>query len=200
MLRIKSVLPFVAFAFASLPIAATAAPLTVVNTNAPAVNCVFRTNCTLPVIDTIGNFSIPQDNGMARLQSRTYTGTAPAPLAGKMGYDYRVDLTGVSGVLASNCVTKMQILFGPITKGPYPPGAALKDIFVVTSGGLGSVGIASAEQTGGLVTVTFGGSGVCPGQTSYFFGLASTITTPVSGMAKLYFSLGGSTTTPARIP
>lgn len=199
MFRLKTAMLCAAAAFVLLPLSVQAAPLAVVNVNAPAVNCVFNTTCTEVVTDSVGTFTPPSDSGVARLQSRTSPGIAPAPAGGKMDYMYRVDLTSVSGVTAANCVTKMQVLFGPVTPEPYPPGP-LKDVYVVTSGGLGSVGIASADQTGGMITFNFAGGGVCPGQTSYFFGVTSNITTPVMASARLYFSLGGATMTPARIP
>jgi len=66
-----------------------------------------------------------------------------------------------------------------------------QDVYVVTSGGLGSVGIASAEQTGGMVTFNFAVAGVCPGQTSYFFGLTSATTTRSRPSRGFIISLGG---------
>ena len=135
MLRHKN-LVLAAAACALLPLSAHAAALTVVNVNAPAVNCVFATNCINVVTDSIGNFTPPTDSGVARLQSRTTPGIAPAPAGGKMAYEYRVDMTSVQGITAENCVTKLKIDFGPVVKEPYPPGA-LKQIYVITSGGLG---------------------------------------------------------------
>jgi hypothetical protein len=85
-----------------------------------------------------------------------------------------------------------------VVKLPYGPNGA-SDIFVVTSGGLGSVGIGSADQAGGTITLTFA-SPVCPGATSYFFGLASKSVKPVAGKATVSFSLGGSTTMADRVP
>jgi hypothetical protein len=150
------------------------------------------------VNDSIGVFTPPGDIGAARLQSRTYPGTAPAPAAGDMAYVYRVDLTAVKGVTAANCVTKLALKFGPVVKLKYGPNGD-SDIFVVTSGGLGSVKIASADQVGGTITFTFA-SPICPGDTSYFFGLASKSVKPVAGKATVSFSLGGSTKTGDRVP
>ena len=96
-------------------------------------------------------------------------------------------------------VARLKIAFGPVVKEPYPPGA-LKQVWVTTSGGLGSVGIAAATQTGNAITFTFGAGGVCPGQTSYFFGLTSASTTPQPGVATLSYSLGGTATTADRVP
>ena len=186
---------------------AQAAPLSVVDVAAPAINCVFNTTpipnapppaCQVVVNDSIGVFTPPGDLGAARLQSRTYPGTAPAPAAGAMAYVYRVDLTAVKGVTAANCVTKLALKFGPVVKLPYSANGAA-DVFVVTTGGLGSVKIASADHVGGTITFTFAAP-VCPGDTSYFFGLASKTVKPATGKATVSFSLGGSTKTGDRVP
>src|ERR1700681_4695918 len=133
---------------------AQAAPLSVVNVAAPGINCVFSPTkipnspppaCSVVVNDSIGTFTPPGDSGDARLQSRTYPGTAPAPAAGDMAYVYRVDLTAVQGATAANCVTKLALNFGPVVKLHYGPNGD-SDVFVVTAGGLGSVKIASADQ------------------------------------------------------
>ena len=202
MTRLKLALPIVACAFAFLPLAAEAAPLSVVNVNAPAVNCVFNVTCTEVVTDSVGNFAVPGAVGVARLQSRTSPGILPAPAGGKMDYEYRIDLTPVSAATGSNCVTKMQIAFGPVVKEPYPPGI-LRDIYVVTSGGIGSVAVATASQSGSTITFNFGDPttpGVCAGATSYFFGLTSAKTHPMMAKARIFFSLGGSVLVPVRIP
>ena len=182
--------------------AARAAPLSIVNVGAPAVNCVFNNAgapaCTVIVNDSVGDFTPPGDNGNARLQSRTYPGTAPAPGAGLMAYVYRVDLTSVQGLLAANCVTRLTLNFGPVVPLPYTPKGKFQ-VFVVTSGGLGSVGVKSAIQTGSTIVFSFAAP-VCPGATSYFFGLASKSTNPVDAKATVSYSLGGSATTAVRVP
>src|SRR6202043_753591 len=186
---------------------AQAAPLSVVDVAAPGINCVFNATpipnvpppaCQVLVNDSIGVFTPPGDIGTARLQSRTYPGTAPAPAAGDMAYVYRVDLTAVKGVTAANCVTKLALKFGPVVKLPYGASGPA-DVFVVTTGGLGSVKIASADQVGGTITFMFA-SPICPGATSYFFGLASKKLHPVAGTATVSYSLGGSATTADRVP
>lgn len=199
MLRLKTALSCVAFVFALTPLAAQAAALAVVNVNAPAVNCVFSTNCINVVTDSVGKFTPLGGIGMAFLQSRTTPGILPAPAGGKMAYEYRVDMTQVKSVGAVACVTKVDIDFGPVVKEPYPPGP-LEDVYVITSGGLGSVGIASATQAGSMITFNFGAGGVCPGQTSYFFGLTSAGTMPKPGVATLSFSAGSPQSIPDRTP
>ena len=186
-------------AFGFFPLAAGAAPLTVVDVGAPAINCVFNVTCTVVVNDSVGNFTPPGDSAGSRLQSRTYPGTAPAPAAGALAYVYRVDMTAAQAVTAPNCVTKLTIDFGPVVKMPYSPNG-LADVFVVTSGGLGSVVVASADQTGSNITFTFAAGGVCPGATSYFFGLTSKSTVPQPGVANLTYSLGGGGATVDRRP
>src|SRR3954468_23362285 len=78
---------------------AKAQPLTIVEVGAPAVNCVFRVNCIIPVSDSTGTIPLPllTAPGTAWLQSRTYTGEAGAPAAGKTGYEYRISLAEASG-------------------------------------------------------------------------------------------------------
>lgn len=189
----------IALAFALAPAAAVAGPVTVVDVNAPAVNCVFATSCTNVVNDSVGTFTPPTELGNARLQSRTYPGLAPAPAAGLLAYEYRIDLTSVAAPVAAICVTKMMIRTGIIDALPYPPGA-LKQVFVITSGGLGSVGVAAVLQSGNMTTFTFGGSGVCPGKTSFFFGYASPKTAPVNNLATLYYSNGTTAYVAVRTP
>ena len=187
--------------------AAQAAPLSIVNVSAPGINCVFSPTkipntpppaCSVVVDDSVGTFTPPGDQGDARLQSRTYPGTAPAPAAGDMAHVYRVDLTSVKGLTAANCVTKLALDFGPVVKMPYGPSGK-SDIFVVTGGGLGSIDLAAADQVGNVITFTFS-QPVCPGATSYFFGLASKKIHPVAGTATVSYSLGGSATTADRVP
>jgi hypothetical protein len=183
-------LPLAVAALFLTPVSASAAALDVVNVGAPAINCAYNTACTITVNDSIGTFTPPGDGGAARLQSRTFVGQAPAPLAGKMGYLYRIDLTQATAPAAGNCVIAMQITFGPVVKGPYT-ASGMQDVYVVADGGLGSVGIASAKRTGRVVLFNFAAGGVCPGLSSYFFGLTSSRTTPVAGTAKLFYSAGG---------
>ena len=182
------------------PVAASAAPLTVVNVGAPAINCVFNPTCTVTVTDSIGNFMLPGDTGNGRLQSRTFHGAPGAPAASLTGYDYRVDMTMMKAVTAQNCVVTLRLNFGLVATLNYKPGVP-SQLYVVTSGGLGSVGVSSADLTAsGILTVHFTSGGVCPGATSYFFGLASK-DAPMNSVASLGPSLGGaSVDTEARTP
>jgi hypothetical protein len=164
------------------PSAANAASLAVVNVSAPAINCVFDTDCTVTVTDSVDDIPIPAlTAGKARLQSRTYTGQPGSPAAGKTGYQYRVDLSTAVTSNEFSCVTDLAIDFGEVTKLHYDRTRPQDDAFVVTQGGLGTIGILFAEQIGHVITFTFSqpvcaGNTPGTGQSTFFFGLASEFT------------------------
>ena len=187
-----------AMGFLAAADSANATPLSIIDTSAPSDNCVFNVSCKVVVSDSVGTFTMAGNQGDGRLQSRTYPGTAPAPAAGDMAYVYRVDLTSMQGLTAVNCVTKLAIDFGPVVELPYS-GKPDHDVFVTTSGGLGSVGLSAADQIGTVITFVFS-KPVCAGETSYFFGLASRATTPKAGAAELALTLGGTAKTDDRVP
>ena len=188
----------IAFATVGLLAARPASALTVVDVAAPASNCVWNVTCTVVVTDSVGNFTPPGDTAGSLVQSRTYLGKPPAPAAGHLAYVYRVDMTAAKGLTGANCVTGMIINFGPVVPLPYSPKGKF-DVFVVTQGGLGSVGVASATQSGSAIKFIFTAP-VCPGATSYFFGLGSKSMTPKPGKIDLTYSLGGGGATPGRMP
>ena len=176
----------------------------VVNVGAPAVNCVYNTSCTIVVSDTIGNIPLPGISGTTRLQSRTFTGATGAPAATKHEFEYRSDLTQAVGVGSIPCVSSLTFDFRPITKLPYIKGGPVADIYVVTSGGLGSVGIASADRVGNVTTIIFSkpicaGSSSAKGKTSYFFGLTAP-TAPKMTTAQMQITGGALVNVPARVP
>src|ERR1700704_5734126 len=99
----------IACALAMFPFAAHAQSLKVVEVGAPAINCVFQTDCRIPVTDTSGNLLLPTlTPGTAWLQSRTFAGEAGAPGAGTTGYEYRLSMTQASG---SGCVVALHLNF-----------------------------------------------------------------------------------------
>jgi hypothetical protein len=162
------------------PAMAQAATLSFVNVGAPAINCVFNTTCTVTVTDSVDAIVVPPAlwTGNARLQSRTFPGAAGAPGAGKTAYEYRVDLTQVVSSGEVPCVTDIAVDFGPLTKLQYDKSGPLDDVYVVTKGGIGTIGLYHVEQTGNIITFTFNqpvcaGPSPGTGHSSYFFGLAS---------------------------
>jgi hypothetical protein len=177
-MRIRSVLwPAIAAAMLAAPTAALAGTLTVVEVAAPAVNCVYSPNCTITVTDSVGQLPLANLDvkDTAWLQSRTFTGAAGTPGAGKTGYEYRLDMTQASGAL--ECIGGIVINFGPLSQLPYKNNQPA-DVYVVTQGGLGTIGLASAEQDGDVITFSFA-KFICasepanPANTTFFFGLAS---------------------------
>jgi len=160
---------------------AVAANLTVVKVAAPAVNCVFNASCTVTVNDSVGKLTFSQLGDGAFFQSRTYPAVAGTPGAGNTAYEYRLDLRQAN--IFAECVAGLVLNFGTVTKLTYPqnqPG----HVFVITQGGLGSVGIKSAEQDGSVITFTFE-KYLCAGETSFFFGLAAT-GAPTAASATLF--------------
>jgi hypothetical protein len=149
--------------------------LTIVEVNAPKVNCVFQTDCSLVVNDSTGNISLPflATPGTAWLQSRTYPGEAGAPGVGTTGYEYRLSMTQASG---PGCILGFNLNFGPHKPLPYANNT-LADIFVITTGGLGTIGLKSAVRSGDLIQFTLASPLCSDGppagtKTTFFFGLA----------------------------
>ena len=176
--------------------AACAGQLKVVTVGAPAVNCVFHSDCKITVNDSTGN--VPLGNlttpGTAWLQSRTFTGAAGTPGAGKTGYEYRLDMTQASGSL--ECIAGIVVNFGPVSQLPYSNNVPA-DVYVITQGGLGTIGISSAELDGDVITFNFSkllcaASQANSANTTFFFGLAS-VHTPVAISAGVFVT---GTTTP----
>ena len=150
-----------------------AAPLRIVNVNAPAVNHVFEPSGVVTVTD----YTAPiWTNGF--LQSRYYRSSAASPAAGKYVYEYRVDLREVVGVLSIPYISTLTIDFGPTSPLDFNGDGRSDDVFVTTTGGLGTIGLASAVRTGNHITFTFtspisGGGHPHAGTSSFFFGLVS---------------------------
>jgi len=158
------------------PAVLSAQPLHVVNVGAPAVNHVFSPTGVVTVTDK----SAPIWGG-GFLQSRYYRALPGSPAAGKYVYEYRVDLRNSVGITAIGAITSLRINFGPnVGSLDFNGDNRPDDVFVVTSGGLGNVGLASAVRAGAGIIFTFAGGGVAQGgspghgDSSYFFGVVST--------------------------
>jgi len=179
-------------------------PLRVVNVSASSVTCVFNTSCTVTVSDTVGSIPLSGISGTARLQSRTFVGGSGAPAAGFTGYEYRVDLTNAVGIVDIPCVSALRVAFGPAASFQYDGAGPLDQVYVMTSGGLGTIGLSSAIKSGNDITFTFAapvcaGGSPGTGATSFFFGLASP-RAPSAITAVVAPSSGGSLSVAARAP
>jgi hypothetical protein len=169
---------FVRLLFVSMGIVALAGPasaaLNVVTTSAPQINCVFSTTCSVTVTD----MSAPIFNG-GFVQSRIYQALPGSPAAGNWVYEYRVSLTNSIGILNQNYVSQLIVPFGPVQSYDYNfNGVATDQVFVVTQGGLGNIGLSSAGYLWGWVGFNFAspiyeGNNQSPGDSSYFIGIVS---------------------------
>src|SRR3954465_14126524 len=91
--------------FCSLAGVAGAGPLSVVTVAAPDINCVFETDCTVVVTDSIATIPVPIAPGAPGPESPPFAGRPGAPAAGKTAYEYRVDLTQATASGDVACVT-----------------------------------------------------------------------------------------------
>jgi len=187
------------------PVVVQAAHLKVVNVGAPAINCVFTTAspCTIMVNDTSDNVTLSA-GGTGFLQSRSFKGLAGSTADGLFAYEYRLDLRKAAGTVNIACVDWMTISFGPVISLDYNADQKVDQVFVVTSGGLGTIGLASAVQTASTIKFTFSkpvceGGAPGKGDTSFFWGLVSK-TTPKNVTAILHETGGATHVVKARSP
>ena len=160
------------------PFAAKAAPLKIVNVAAPAINCVFSLSCSVRVKDTKDDFDL-STGGEGGLRTRTFKGASGSPADGLFAYEYRLDLTDAVGTRPS-CIDWVSLSFGPIVNRLNFGGDARPDqVFVIASGGTGSIGLASAAETRGTIRFRFkspvcSGTSGAKGASTFFWGLVST--------------------------
>jgi hypothetical protein len=159
----------------TLALSVPAMAYTVVNTSAPAINCVFSTTCSVGVTD----MGSDMPNG-GRIQSRIFQGQPGSPAAGKYVYEYRVNMSNAVGVLSIPYANALWIYnWGPVLSYDYNfDSVATDQVFVVTAGGIGTKAPSSATYTSGWMNIqfqsaVFGGSFPGDGESSYFFGMVS---------------------------
>jgi hypothetical protein len=178
-----------------VPLAAKAAPLKIVNVTAPAINCVFSKSCSVRVKDTKEDFAL-SNGGKGLLQTRTFKGADESPADDLFAYEYRLDLTAAVGTKPS-CVDWISLSFGPVVNSLNFGGDARPDqVFVITSGGTGSIGLASAIQTRDTIRFRFkspvcGGTSSGKGNSTFFWGLVST--SDPENITALLHETGGAT-------
>ena len=154
-------------------------PLRVVEVSAEQLNCLFDSTCRVGAEDTTDDIPLPA-RGTSLLQSRTLIGHRGAAAAGLHVYQYRVDLRRAIGLTNIPCLNSMSVSFGPVvnTLDLDGNGKAGDEVFVISEGGGGRIGLASAEKTEGVITFQFS-SPVCAGghpdggHSTFFFGLLS---------------------------
>ncbi len=163
----------VVFAFAAS--SARASELTFVGVSMQELNCIFDASCQPGTTDSISLIPLAGVSGRAAVHTRTIPGGDMSRGAGKVAFLYRVNLTAALG---TRCVSALKLPFGTIEKMPYAERGPYADLFVVTSGSLGSIGLSAAERTGNTIVVTFSkpvcaGARPGEGESSLFFGLSA---------------------------
>ncbi|MBI4912001.1 MAG: hypothetical protein HY823_04630 [Acidobacteria bacterium] len=167
-----------------------AGPLKVVSVAAPAINCIFNPDCRVVVKDSTS--AIPVGDGKGFLQSRTFRGKAGAPGQGLFAVEYRIDLRNCQSQAGGvDSISTVTVDAGTVVGTlDYDKDGSPDEVFVVTQGGLGSLGPTSAVQdSAGRITFSFNppvkaGTLLAPGQSSFFFGFASPVP-PASSTATL---------------
>lgn len=154
--------------------------LHIVDVSAPAINFIYDADGIIVVNDTSDDIILIGMEGVGFLQSRTLPVGEPGTAAeGLYGYQYRIDLREVAGIIHIDCISSFSIEFGPVSSLDYDGDGDLDDVFVITGGGLGSVAPTSVTVSGDTLTFHFP-PGVCAGHapgygdSSFFFGLTST--------------------------
>jgi hypothetical protein len=163
----------VGFAFAA--VSARAGELTFVSISMQELNWMFDASCGPGTTDSVALIPLAGVNGRAAVHTRTIPGGDLSRGAGKVAFLYRVNLTAALG---GRCVNALKLPFGTIEKMPYTERGPYADLFVVTSGSLGSIGLSGAERSGNNVVVTFSkpicaGARPGEGESSLFFGLSA---------------------------
>ncbi len=135
--------------------------------NATAVNFVFD------------DIELSGIEGTGFLQSRTLTpGESGTQAQGLYGYEYRIDLTEVGGILNMVSISSFRIVFGPVESLDFDGDGTDEKVYFVTSGGLGNIAPTSVDVAGDTFTFNFS-PGICVGNypgggdCSFFFGLVS---------------------------
>ena len=186
------------------PVVVAAAPLKVVNVSAPAINCVFNTPCTISVNDTTDNIPM-STGGTGVLKSRTFKGLPGSTADGLFAFEYLLDLRNAVSATAVSCIDSMTISFGPVVSTlDYNVDQKPDQVFVITSGGIGTIGVASAIQTRNNIKFNFT-SPICSGgasgrgNSSFFWGLVSK-QPPKDVTATLHETSGATHVVKARSP
>jgi hypothetical protein len=146
-------------------------PLDAESVSAPEINHAYKTDGQIVVEDMTAPVTLPGGDGSGFLQSRLVGEGDPGTVAaGLYGYQYRIDLTGVTGGAG---VTGITIPCGDPSPLTYPSAAAASPVYVITGGATGSVAPASVRIVGQFVTVSFDPP-LPAGVSGYFVGFSST--------------------------
>jgi hypothetical protein len=150
--------------------AAQATELIIADQSALKFVCILDADCSNSVVPSnMGALPSSRPGSDPRLRSLSFAAKAGTPGAGTNAYLYRPDLTQTAS--ATECVAGLVVNFGEPARMSFDI-ANVAHVFVITTGGEGTIGVKSAEQDGDVI------------QSSLYFGLASK-NPPVSSNATL---------------
>jgi len=168
MLRIS--LRIALFSIVALAMTAPVFAYNVVNTSW-TVQCIFSPTCSVTVTDYVATFAVSGGSGNGKLQSRIFQSQD-----GRWVYEYRINMTGVSGILHVPYADSLAIYnWGtPFQYDFNSDGNATDHVFNITSGGCYpcTKTVTSSYVSGGY-TYFSSSAGVYGGESTYFFGLVS---------------------------
>ena len=159
-----------------LALASPAFAYNVVNTSL-TVFCLFSPTCVVTPVENLYAFTLPGASGNAYLHTRVFRGEAGTAAEGKWVYQYRLNLTEVSSPTA--VATHLAIYdWAEMQQLDYDfDGLATDEVFVLTSGGLGTKGLDSAFADSWYTYFKFespvAAGTFSAGESTYFFGLVS---------------------------
>lgn len=153
--------------------------LNLVNVDSTALNFIFDNDGTIPVTDTTDDIELAGMTGTGFLLSRTLpVGETGTVAEGLYGYEYRIDLTEMAGILDIVCISSFKIVFGPVESLDFDGNGSNEEVYVVTTGGMGNIAPTSVDVAGDTLTFNFSpgiyvGNAPGNGDSSFFFGIVS---------------------------
>jgi len=164
-----------------ISVTAVGAPLKVVDADAPNINCLFTSPCTNLVSHASGDAIPLGTGGVNTVLTRTFSGQPGTPAASLTAYVYQISMAEAINVGVETCVTSMSMNFGHVINAfDYDnDGTTGDEVFVIHSGGTGSIGISSADKVADNIKFTFA-EPICAGNpsnaggSSLLFGMIST--------------------------
>jgi len=194
---IPTCLCLAASALVLVPTSAMARQLAIAKVSSQNVACVFAPNCAVSPTDTMSYFQMFGDAGNGRVLVRTYPGMPGTKAAGLIGYSFMIDMRGATSLGMPNCVSKVTLDTGPLTKLDY---AGKAEVFVVD--GAAGAAVSSVSQTGSKLNISFA-KAICPGTSaasqSLYFGFAAK-SAPAWGKGQVTGSLQGAADFDLRVP
>ena len=187
----KHLLLFIAVVFAAAGLQAQS--LKLLNVNDPGIYCRFSPDCHVAPVETSSSFTPTNLAAACVLQSRSFAGNG-MDAAGTYGYEYRIVLNN-AGAQGDNFLTVDSLTLHFDSPQSFAFGGhASNQVWVVATGGPGSLAPGSASLSGTNIVVKFSPPIILVTKTNqsagtYYFGMISTgqprvTTAVVTGLAQ----------------